>query len=280
MKIGVLSGKGGTGKTTVAVSLALSLSSAQIIDCDVEEPNVHLFLKPQIKEEKTVEALVPDVDYNKCTFCGYCAEICVYNALCVLKLKEKGGEIIFFEHLCHGCGGCILLCPEKAIKEGKRPIGKIRIGDKNGIFFVEGRLNISEVLSPFVIEEAIKFAQKDKPVILDAPPGTSCPAVTVLKNSDFALLVTEPTPFGLHDLTLIYEAANILGVPAGVVINKSEEDEIIENFCKEKGIPVFLKIPFKREIASYYAQGIPLVEAFPEYKPQFIDLYDKIKDIL
>jgi MinD superfamily P-loop ATPase len=282
MKIVVASGKGGTGKTTVAVSLALSLDfeKIQLLDCDVEEPNVHLFLKPEFKKELPVKTLVPDFDYEKCTFCRYCAEICAYNAISVLAFGDGEGEIMFFSHLCHGCGGCILLCPEKAISEGEKEVGKIRIGDKGKVRFIEGRLNLSEVLAPKVIEEVKELAEEDSPVIIDAPPGTSCPVVAALKNVDFCILVTEPTPFGLHDLELAYEVAKALGVPSGVVINKSGEDEIIENFCREKGVPILMRIPFDESIARAYSQGISLVEAMPEYKEKFKKLYEKIEGLM
>lgn len=280
MKIAIASGKGGTGKTTVAVSLALSLENTQIIDCDVEEPNVHLFLKPKISQKIPVKTLIPEIDYEKCDFCRRCSEICVYNALTVLKFNENEGEVLIFPQLCHGCGGCILLCPKGAIKEGEREIGIISIGEKDGIKFIEGRLNISEVLAPKIIEKAKSYIEPDKIVILDAPPGTTCPVVETLKDVDFCLLVTEPTPFGLHDLELAYKVTQALNIPSGVIINKSEKDELIEDFCKKNNIPIFLKIPFKTEIAEAYSKGIPLVKALPEYKKVFQEIYQKIKDVL
>ncbi|WP_028840864.1 P-loop NTPase [Thermodesulfobacterium hveragerdense] len=279
MIISVASGKGGTGKTTVAISLALTIGDAQIIDCDVEEPNVRLFLTSEIKETYQVNTLIPEIDKEKCTYCGYCSKICVYNALSVLKF-EQGGEVFFFSHLCHGCGGCILLCPEKAIYSGFRPIGEITKGVKEGIEFIEGKLNISEVLAPKVIEEAKKFIDPDKIAIIDAPPGTSCPAVASIKGSGFCILVTEPTPFGLHDLELAYEMTKVLNIPAGVIINKSQEDKIVENFCEKVGLPILMKIPFKREIAEVYSKGIPLVVGMPEYQEKFLNLIEAIRGFI
>ncbi len=265
MIISVASGKGGTGKTTVAVSLALSIEDSQIIDCDVEEPNVHLFLNPKVKEEISVKTTVPEVDKEKCNFCGLCSQICAYNALSVLNL-EGSGDVLLFPHLCHGCEGCILLCPKGAMKRAEREVGKIRIGMAEEVEFIEGRLNVSEVLAPKVIEKAKRFIKKDKIAIIDAPPGTSCPAVAAIKGSDVCILVTEPTPFGLHDLELAYEITKALNVKSAVIINKSENDEVIEDFCKKHSLPIILKIPFKKEIAVAYSKGIPLVKAIPEYK--------------
>ncbi|GAB6182970.1 P-loop NTPase [Thermodesulfovibrio hydrogeniphilus] len=265
MIISVASGKGGTGKTTVAVSLALSIDDSQIIDCDVEEPNVHLFLNPIVKEEISVNTIVPEVDKEKCNFCGLCSQICAYNALSVLNL-DNSGDVLLFPHLCHGCEGCILLCPHTAMKRAEREIGKIRIGMAEEVEFIEGRLNVSEVLAPKVIEKAKRFIKKDKIAIIDAPPGTSCPAVAAIKGSDVCILVTEPTPFGLHDLELAYEVTKALNVKSAVIINKSENDEVIEDFCKKHSLPIILKIPFKKEIAVAYSKGIPLVKAIPDYK--------------
>lgn len=276
MILTVASGKGGTGKTTVAVNLALSLEKVQLIDCDVEEPNVHLFLNPEIENIYPVKTVIPEIDKARCTYCGECSKICAYNALSVLKFNNTG-EVLFFPHLCHGCEGCILLCPEKAIKKGEREIGIVRIGKINGIRFVEGRLNISEVLAPKVIESAKSFMENSSPVIIDAPPGTSCSVVASLKGSHFCILVTEPTPFGLHDLEIAYEVTKVMNIPSGVVINKSENDELIENFCQKHKIPVLMKIPFDKKIAELYSQGIPLVKGLPEYKEKFLELFEKIK---
>ena len=265
MIIAVASGKGGTGKTTVSVNLALSLEKVQLVDCDVEEPNVHIFLKPKISETYPVKTVVPEIDKNKCTYCRKCSEICAYNALSVIKFgddEKPSGEVIFFSHLCHGCEGCILLCPEEAIKRGEREIGLVRIGEKENIRFIEGKLNISEVLAPKVIETAKSFIKKYIPAIIDAPPGTSCPVVASLDGADFCILVTEPTPFGLHDLEIAYEVTKVLKIPSGVVINKSEDDSLIEKFCQKNKIPILMKIPFDKKIAETYSKGISLV-SFP-----------------
>ena len=279
MIISVASGKGGTGKTTVAISLALSIENSQIIDCDVEEPNVHIFLNPEIKEEIEVKTTVPEVNKDKCNFCGYCSSICAYNALSVFKL-DSSGDVLVFHQLCHGCEGCILLCPEKALKPVQRPIGLIKRGTAKGIEFIEGRLNIGEVLSPRVIESAKKYLKPEKLSIVDAPPGTSCPAVAAMKGSDFCILVTEPTPFGLHDLELAYEVTKVLGITCGVVINKSDQDSSIEDFCEANKISILMKIPFSKQIAEAYSKGISFVEGMPEFKERFRSLFEKIQRII
>lgn len=275
MIISVASGKGGTGKTTVAVSLALSLENSQIIDCDVEEPNVHIFLKPEIQKEIEVTTVVPEVDKEKCNYCGYCSEVCAYNALSVIKI-DGSGDVLLFPHLCHGCEGCILLCPEKAMKKAERAIGRVKIGVAEEVEFIEGRLNLSEVLALKVIEKAKTFTNPQKITVIDAPPGTSCPAVTAIRGSDYCILVTEPTPFGLHDLEIAYEVTKALGVRAGVIINKSDEDDLIEDFCGKNNIPILLKIPFQRQIAEAYSKGIPLIKAMPEYREAFRELLRNI----
>ena len=287
MIISVASGKGGTGKTTIATSLALSIGKGvQFLDCDVEEPNAHIFLKPDLKTKITAYIPVPKVDASKCTFCGKCAEICAYNAIAVLKdSAERGsavsGKILTFPHLCHGCGGCTLLCPQSAITETGKEIGLVEIGDAEGLQFVHGRLNIGEVMSPPLIREVKKHINPAGILIIDAPPGTSCPVIESVKDSDFCILVTEPTPFGLNDLILAVEVLRKLSIPFGVVMNRSDiGDKKVEEYCGKERISILMNIPFKKEIATSYSKGTPLVKAFPEYKTGFRELYDKITEIV
>ena len=273
MIISVASGKGGTGKTTIATSLALSIDgSVQFLDCDVEEPNAHIFLKPKIEQKRTVSVPVPKIDYSKCDFCGKCAEICAYNALAVLK-----DEVLTFLHLCHGCGGCSLLCPQKAITEVDREIGIVESGYSADLQFIHGRLNIGEAMSPPLIRAVKEYIDSTRTVIIDAPPGTSCPVIESVKGSDFCILVTEPTPFGLNDLVLAVGVLRKLDIPFGVVINRSDiGDEKTELFCKEENIPILMRIPFDRGIASLYSRGIPLVEEKKEYLDKFKEMFDLI----
>lgn len=277
MIISVASGKGGTGKTTVAINLALSISGEEgvsFFDCDVEEPNAHIFLKPAIEEVQDVEILVPQVDDDKCTYCGECARICQYHSILVLKDK-----VLVFPDLCHGCGGCTLLCPPKAISEKGRAVGKVQRGSSGRMKFTNGILSIGEVLSPAVIKEVKKHIEKDKVNIIDSPPGTSCPFVESVKGSGFCLLVTEPTLFGLNDLKIALQFIRELKIPFGVVINKSsyKQDEEMEQFCKDSGVEILMKIPWQREIAKSYSVGVPLVEADTEWKKKFRELFETIK---
>lgn len=280
MIISVASGKGGTGKTTIAVSLALSIDNAQFLDCDVEEPNAHIFLKPQIKEQKKAYIPVPEIDKLKCSYCGRCAEVCAYNAIAVIKGEgEKKNVAMVFEHLCHGCGACVELCPEKAIKEVKKEIGIVELGKSGEVDFVHGKLNIGEAISPPLIRQVKKEIDANKTVIIDSPPGTSCPVVNSIKGSDFCILVTEPTPFGLNDLILAVEVLRKLKIPFGVVINRADlGNNKTEEYCLKENIPILMKIPFKKEIAMAYSKGEPLVEIFSEYKEKFIVLYNRIKE--
>jgi MinD superfamily P-loop ATPase len=275
MIISVASGKGGTGKTTVAVNLALSLKNIQLLDCDVEEPNAHLFIGPHIKDKVGASIPVPEVDEAKCTYCGKCRDVCAYHAIAVVPGDSGNkGSVLIFKHLCHGCGACSLLCPRGAIKEVSKEIGIIELGEKDNMQFVQGRLNIGETMSPPLIRQVKNYINSTKTVIIDAPPGTSCPVITAVKGSNFCVLVTEPTPFGLNDLILAVEVLRKLQIPFGVVINRSDiGDGKVEDYCRQGYIPVLMKIPFSREIAVSYSRGTPIVEKDLSYRDKFINLY-------
>jgi len=273
MIISVASGKGGTGKTTVAVNLALSLGDFQLLDCDVEEPNCHIFIKPAFHEKKAVFIPVPEVYKDKCTACGVCQEVCEFNAITVVNK-----EVLIFPELCHGCGSCTYFCPEKAIYEKDKEIGIVESGARNGIKFVHGKLNIGMTMSPPVIREVKKHIDKKNDVIIDAPPGTSCPVITAIKDTDFVILVTEPTPFGLNDLALAVEVVRKLDIPSGVIINRSDlGNNRIDEYCEKENIPVLMRIPFDRRIAEAYSRGESIIESLPEYRVKFIRLYEEIK---
>ena len=280
MIIAVASGKGGTGKTTVAVNLALSIENVQFLDCDVEEPNAHIFLKPEIQKQIKAHIPVPEIDESKCNYCGVCAKVCVYHALAVLPAQnDKKGKTLVFEQLCHGCGACIALCPEGAIIEVNREIGLVEEGHSGKIEFVQGKLNIGEAMSPPLIRQVKQHINPKKTVIIDAPPGTSCPVVTSVKGSDFCILVTEPTPFGLNDLVLAVEVLRKLAIPFGVVINRADlGNNKTEEYCKKGNIPILMKIPFKKEIAIAYSKGESIVEKLPEYKIYFREVFEQIKN--
>ena len=275
MIISFASGKGGTGKTTVATSFALSINDVQLLDCDVEEPNASIFLKPRFEKSEVVSIPIPEIDKSKCDFCGKCAQICAYNALAVLK-----DSVLIFPHLCHGCGGCSLLCPQQAIKEVDREIGSVEIGKAGNLKFVQGKLNIGEVMSPPIIRAVKKHIDPHRTVIIDAPPGTSCPVIKAIKMSNFCVLVTEPTPFGLSDLILAVEVVRKMQIPFGVVINRADlGDEKVDTYCKEKNISVLMRIPFDRKIAVLYSKGIPLVAEKRKYREKFRDMFNVIKRI-
>jgi len=272
MKIAVASGKGGTGKTTVAVNLALAAQTpVRLLDCDVEEPNAHLFFKSSMATECVVSIQVPSVDEAKCDGCGECSRFCQFNAIVTF-----GTTPVLSPELCHGCGGCMRLSPQKAIHEVDKRIGVVETMTCGNIAFRQGRRDIGAVLSPPLIRAVRKGVCGDL-VILDAPPGTSCPVIATLREVDFVLLVTEPTPFGLHDLKLAVDVVRKLGLGFGVVINRATSDDyLFRSYLEQESIPLYAEIPDDRRIAEAYAKGIPVIEALPEYKPIFVELLHKI----
>jgi MinD superfamily P-loop ATPase len=305
MIIAVASGKGGTGKTTVATSLAQSITAdgwpslpsgavepslgsaapqpdqrLVFLDCDVEEPNAALFLQPDLGDSLEVGILIPEVDFDRCTFCGRCAEVCPWHAVAVV-----GRKVLVFPELCHGCGSCTLNCPENAIHEVLHVMGVLESGPAGPITFGHGILNVGEAMAVPIIRQlkARHMAGDGLDVaILDASPGTSCPVVETMRGADFVLLVTEPTPFGLHDLRLAAQVArDELGLPVGVVINRDGVgDNGVEAYCDAHDIPILMRIPLDRRIAEAISGGQSLVEALPEYRAQFVQLYEQISEIV
>ncbi|MFO7638110.1 MAG: ATP-binding protein [bacterium] len=273
MVITVASGKGGTGKTTVAVSLALA-TGCQYLDCDVEEPNGHVFLKPEIARRTAVEKLVPEVDLDRCSFCHECSRACAYHALAVLK-----DQVLTFPELCHSCGLCAWVCPERAISEKGIPIGAVEAGFAGAVGFVQGRLNVGEPMAVPVIRAVKKEIHTEPGAILDAPPGSSCPVVQSVLGSDYCLLVTEPTPFGLYDLKLAVEMVRRLGVRFGVVLNRCDiGDDRTGDWCRAEGIPILMRIPHDRQVAEGGSRGVPLVESRPGYRAEFVELWQRIRE--
>ncbi|MGD8506967.1 MAG: ATP-binding protein [Candidatus Bathyarchaeota archaeon] len=271
MILSVASGKGGTGKTTVAVNTALSLTNVQLLDCDVEEPNVHLLLNPTVIETKPVYVLTPQINEEICDSCGECARFCEYNAL-----FAGSDEVLVFQELCHGCGGCIIICPKHAITEKKQQIGTVEIGAAANIEVIFGELEVGKPMSVPVIKEVKKHIDKEKTVIIDSPPGISCPVVETIKGSDFCVLVTEPTPFGLHDLKIAVQVLKEMRVPFGVVVNRAGlGDKKVYEYCEENNIPILLEIPYQRKIAEHYSRGVPFSLEMPEWKEKFQTLFDK-----
>jgi len=279
LKLAVASGKGGSGKSTVAANLAYAISlsgNVTLVDCDVEEPNLHLYF-PSTTEEQVVTTPVPVVDDERCTQCGRCGEFCRYGALAV-----TGNGVLTFLEMCHSCGGCMLICPEGAIHEVERPIGRVTTAHPlPRLTLITGILNEGEVLSPRVIRAAKEAVGADPVIIYDSSPGTACPVIETLEGCDACILVTESTPFGLHDLRLAVEVAGTLGVPAGVIINRSDgKDAETRAFCDEHGLPVLMTIPFDRGIASLQGRGELFSRAMPEWQEAFGDLYRKCRALV
>jgi len=273
----IASGKGGTGKTTVAVNLALALSlsgeGVQLLDCDVEEPNAHLFLKPEIESTSNIGIPVPEVNLSKCNFCGYCAEICAFKALAVFP-----GHVMVLDELCHGCGSCSYLCPEKALAEVNRTIGVVESGKAGDLLFGYGLLNPGEAMSPPLINAVKELIDPARINIIDAPPGTSCPVVSAVSGADYCILVTEPTPFGLNDLDLAYQMVSKIGIPAGVVINRCDiGDRGVEDYCLANDIAVLQKIPYDRKLSELYARGEVAVSTMPLWREKFLNIFEQVK---
>lgn len=268
----IASGKGGTGKTTVSASL-VSLWDRPVtaIDLDVEEPNLHLFLKPELSKTEKAYIEVPEVDESKCTSCRACAELCQFKAINVMA-----GTLLAFPEMCHGCGGCIAICPEGALTPGKRELGEICQGTSGKSNFIMGRLRIGEAMSPPLMKQIKKrFIRPDAEtdIVIDAPPGVSCPAVSAVIDTDCIVLVTEPTPFGFHDFKLAWEAFSPFDIPMGAVINRAGMgDDSVKNFCEEKGIPIWAEIPYDRAIAEAYSHGEVIVEALEPLRDTFHEL--------
>ncbi len=275
MILAVASGKGGTGKTSVAVNLAVSLGSVQLLDCDVEEPNAYLLLHPEKKKNEPVYVAIPKIDEAKCTHCGTCTKVCQFNA--ILAVKQ---QILLFPELCHSCGGCMLFCPEDVITEEKNRIGSLNYGCSNEVELVYGELEIGKPMPVPIIKAVKQQISKNKNVIIDSPPGTSCSFVETVRGSDFCLLVTEPTPFGLHDLQIAVEVLRKINVSLGVVVNRAGVgDRKVYDYCKKEGIPILLEIPYDRRIAEFYSRGVPFSLEMPGWKEKFQTLFSKIEEI-
>lgn len=280
MRIAVASGKGGTGKTTIATALALSLADQEevwYIDCDVEAPNGHLFLKPGLQQQTPAMTLIPQIDAKRCTLCGKCVEVCQFHAL-----AKVGKSILTFPQLCHGCGSCTWNCPESAIEEVAYPIGMLESGmTQEGIHFAHGKLTISEPMPTPVIRQLKQQTHPpdDALVIFDAPPGASCSVVETLTGANYALLVTEPTPFGLHDLKQMVTIAREMHIPAGIVINRDGiGDARTETYVAENQLTIKLRVPFDKALAEGIAAGRSLIDVLPEYRAELIDVAQQIAE--
>jgi MinD superfamily P-loop ATPase len=278
MILAVASGKGGTGKTTVSAALA-SVWPAPVtaVDLDVEAPNLHLFLKPAIKAQITSSMAIPEIQDDRCTRCRICADICQFKAIGIF-----GDVVMTFPEMCHGCGACWALCPEKAVTPARRELGEILSGQSPQGEFIMGRLRVGEAMSPPLMRDVKRLLNRGgnaeaRDVIIDAPPGVSCPAINAVMDADVIVLVTEPTPFGLYDLTLARQAFAQLKIPMGVVVNRSDiGTRDVQAYCRKTGLPILAEIPFQRDIAEAYAQGEIIVDAVPATRPLFESLALKV----
>ena len=272
MNIAILSGKGGTGKTTVSTNLAMILET-HYVDCDVEEPNGFIFLNPSIQTREDVFVEYPIIEQKKCVLCGACAKVCQFNAL-----AKAGKEIVVFEKLCHDCGACKLVCKTEALSYVKRSIGKLESGKAKTIHCSRGILNVGEPMAVPIIRKLLKELQKEDHLV-DCPPGTSCNVVTVLKYVDAAILVTEPSEFGLHDLKMAVELVKLYNIPYGIIINKDDgQDNMVKKFCRTNEVQLFGTVPYSMEAATLYSKGMMLCEN-DDYKKNFIHMAQKIKDV-
>jgi len=276
MIVSVASGKGGTGKTSVAVNMALSVGNVQFLDCDVEEPNAYLLLHPKLQRTEPVFTFIPHINETLCNHCGACSKFCQFNAL--FTSAEK---ILVFPELCHSCGGCAIVCPAKAISWEKHRIGTLKFGSIGELALVYGELEVGKPMAVPVIKAVKNQIGKAGNVILDSPPGASCPFVETVRGSDFCVLVTEPTPFGLHDLKIAVQVLRDMAIPFGVVINRAGVgDEKVYAYCKEEGIRVLMEIPYQRKIAELYSRGVPFSVEMPEWKEKFQTLYAEVRGIV
>lgn len=282
MKISVASGKGGTGKTTVSASLVSVWDSPVIaVDLDVEEPNLHLFLRPDFEHEEPVRLEIPVVDEQACTLCGACSELCQFKAISIMA-----DTLLTFPEMCHGCGGCLAVCPEKALSPGFRELGAMSWGHAGSARYLMGRLRVGEAMSPplmRVVKSRLNAMLSHNPAdaVIDAPPGVSCPAVNAVMDSDCIILVTEPTPFGFHDFALAWEAFSPFNVPMAAVINRAGiGDDSVQRFCKEKNLPVLASIPFDRSIAAGYSRGEVVAGLSPNLRDTFTSLRDAVRELV
>lgn len=265
MRIAVLSGKGGTGKTLVSVNLACTADKAVYVDCDVEEPNGHLFLKPEIKEKQSVAVTVPEVDMSKCTGCRECVDFCKYNALALVKDK-----LMIFYEICHSCGGCILFCPVKALSKKQREIGIIEMGNSDNVTVLTGCLNTGEVSGVPIIKGLMEKLPEQDTIVIDCPPGSACIVMESIREADFCVLVAEPTLFGAHNLAMVYDLVKLFNKPFGVVLNKClPGDNPSERFCSENKINILTEIPYDEKLGMLNSKGLVAVRESNQYKKLF-----------